>query len=120
MTNPVDKLRAQSEAAAPGPYTISSRAARVGGDNYLVCLSSERWVFMVMEGPKSEEDAQFLAASANLVRRMLSDAGVRSVSKALDEAGAVVPLLTRSPDADFYDQLARAAIAALVRGDGHE
>ena len=109
MTNPVDKLRALAEAATPGPITPERdptginrpwlHGADPGDYAALACGATPEGAAI---------NAQFLSASANLVRRMLSDEGREAVVNALD-------LLTE-PGEHTLGELADAAIAALIGG----
>ena len=65
--NQVVTSRLEASLHTPGPWSVSDRVCRLRDDRYLVILSRERWVCLVMEGPKGEEDARLISAAPALL-----------------------------------------------------
>lgn len=96
MTNPLDAIAAEMKAAAfvatPGPWTVSSKVARLDRKRFLVIVSPERWVAHVWEECLlSEEDAAHIAASnpANVLAILDDRDALRALLAKADEALAV-------------------------------
>jgi hypothetical protein len=59
-----DTLRKLAEAATPGPWRVSDKSVRLTQDNYILVVSQDRWIGLVMDNCElSEEDAAFIAAA---------------------------------------------------------